>query len=124
MQYAVKLGKCIGVIYLISLIFAFVRGFSLLEWINASFIVAMLMFVLSGIYYLNAQGAYIRLGHSMKKFYYAIVELFSAKDYSKERQKMAEYTPRKVKLAKESEMTVASVAILLFDIVISYVFYC
>ena len=124
MHYVFKVCKGIGLIYLISLIFAFVRGFSFLEWINVSFLASLAMFAFSAIYYLNAQGAYTRLGHSMKKFYYAIVELFSNKNFAEERRKIAEYKPKKIAIYKESEMTVASVVVILLDIIFSYAFYC
>lgn len=84
------------------------QGFDVVHWIDATFIVGLAMFVLSGIYYLKCQNAYRGFVHAMKKFIFAVIELFTRSDHTDQRRKLNEQKKAESDLLKGSEMFVAS----------------
>ena len=109
MIWVLNIGKYILAQWAIGLVIALVQGFHLVNWMNATFLVGLVIFILSGIYYLKCQNAYGGFSRSMKKFIFAIVELFTHTDHTQQRKKLNESNTAQPDLRKGSEALVASI---------------
>ena len=109
MIWVLNIGKYVLAQWAIGLVIALFQGFHMVNWMNATFLVGLVVFILSGIYYLKCQNAYGGFSRSMKKFIFAVIELFTRTDHTQQRKKLNQQEATQPDLGKGSEALVASV---------------
>ena len=120
MKRLARIGTWVVGLLGVGLIITAVQGFSFSRWLDAAFLSAVFGLILSGTYYLNRQKAYQGIGNSMKKFIYACIELFSRKDYTRQREALNRQTTSNPDLLDGCEGIVASAAIMIAELLIIY----
>ena len=106
-----------------SLLLTVLQGFTPLRWADTAFLIALPALVLSGFYYLARQKAYRELGNTMKKFLWAVMELFGGRDHTRQRQAMREERRPEEDLLRGCEAFVASAILLGLDLCFVYAFF-
>ena len=120
MKSLVKIGGTFAVLQAVSFAITAQRGFGLRQYLDASFLVGLVGLIGSGFYYLASQRAFAGLGASVQKFGYAIVELFSKKDFTEQRRTVNAAGKQSEHVRKNCEYFVGSALIMLVDFVIIY----